>query len=135
MNNIGQMKIDEIVAELAVAREKEKKIVAELDLLKNNISSLIEDIKGKFNAQISLDLNIKPSEKKSIPYRIVALIKENNGRFTSNDILNYFVSDGTYPNVESQRGTVPRAISILKSDGFIRQDQKGKPWFWIKDYD
>ncbi len=133
MKNIRSMNIGEIEAELIASREKDKQLEKELDKL----ISFIQEFKSKMvGSQTSLPLDITTNvKKKSIPQRIVELIKENSGKFTSIDLYDYFVKDGTFKDVEFAKKNMPAYISRLyKVHQCITHENNGDPWIFVKDF-
>jgi ribosomal protein S3AE len=127
MKEFKDMTLDELEEELKLSRELVSTIQKELDRL---ISFAI-DIKAKISN------NQVPVHKvpwKSIRQKIVELIHENDNKFTSNDICNYFVQQKIYSDIESSRKTIHPILSLLRSKGYIN-NVKGKPWFFVKKYD
>lgn len=132
MKNIRQMSFEEIEAELQASRDRDKAVALELDKL----ISFAQEVKAKLcNDQISLNLPIKTTtKKKSMPQRIVELIKGNDGKFTSTDIYNFFVSDGTYSDFETSKRNIPSLLSRMNGE-YITHESNGEPWKWIKDHE
>jgi hypothetical protein len=136
MKEFNQMTMDEIEAELKASREYKKQIQIELDKL----ISFAQDVKSKIlNDQTSIDLSfgypiITRIPRKSMKQKIVELIKENNGKFNSVDICNYFVQQKAYDDLANAKIALLPVFSRLKSDEYIESNGNGEAWKYLKDY-
>jgi|WetSurMetagenome_2_1015567.scaffolds.fasta_scaffold95094_1 hypothetical protein len=131
---IRQMSMEEIESEINSWRERMKNLEIEFD----KIISFVQEVKFKIcGEQLELNLpNLQMVHKKiSMPNRVCYLIKENNNKFTSNEIYKYYVDDSTYSKIEISKNIIPPILSKLKSEGYIENDGPGKPWRLLKDYD
>lgn len=133
MKDIRKMSYDELENEIILAREREAIIEKEL----GRLIAVATEIKSKLcNSQLSLPLKIvRLTKGKSIPQKIVDLIKQNSGKFSSNDIYHILVNDGTYIDIDTVKRIVPAILSRLKGHEYIKQERNGMPWEWVKDYD
>lgn len=133
--DFDNMSLADLKKEVVQAREKNKTILSDL----NNLVGLIDQIKLKYHADLGVSSeeekdDLQP-EKINLRKEVVKMVKEQSGLLTSDEIIQNLFNKNLVKDLEKAKINMPSTISRLNNHGFIKQETKGKPWKWVKDYD
>jgi hypothetical protein len=133
MKDIRSMSIDEIETELLSYRKRDTELNNQLKLLFSKVTAILSNgLTEIFGGQYEMDINTQHTATLNLTDKIKKLIKENNDKFTSVEICDYFIKNGEFANLRSAKKVVFPILSRLNGN-IIGHEKRGAAWKWLKD--